>query len=137
MNGDDRYHAGPFSIGEWIVFQEYLASADVVMQVLAPDAKASIKRDVDGDWPARSLIRRRGLHVHELSLLLNPEYLSTWELSFELHERYCLALLRYSRVVSQRTLGRYTSIQIRDVSFMSSVLEAWIVRTRISLRGTI
>jgi hypothetical protein len=135
MTSDDKYAitrdppASRFSVGEWIIFQEYLTSADVVMQILARDMQVQMKRDLDGEWPARSLIRRCGLRIYELRLLLNPEYLSTWELSFELYEQSYVALLWHTRLLSHRSLGRYSTTQIRDVSLMSSVFEGSLARS--------
>ncbi len=82
-----------------------------------------------GHWPARRLKKRRWFKIHEIRVILNPNYLQDNEIFYELRDYRtidCAGL--YHKVLEHRKIAAYSTEQILDEQLLTKDLEPLVLR---------
>ena len=122
----------PFSAETWIDFQRHLVTADIVIQELAKAYQMKFLTNQPfhggGEWPTRSLQKKKWLTVLEIRVSLNPDYLQDKRVFYQLTEHARGACCGYGKLLKYTKVAEYSVDQISDRALLEKDLKVSISR---------
>ncbi len=121
---DNPYWGFPFSVDTWIGLQKCLVTVDVIMTMLSRKYKMKLVRDYRGEWPSRTLRKRRWHKVVEIRIFLNPQYDADRKVFFQLNQYVMVDLAGFlGWQLEDKKVTIYTPEQMEDREVLQTDLE--------------
>jgi hypothetical protein len=129
--GDDGRGDYFFSLKSWIEIQSHLVTPEAIMRMLANKYRLKYLSNIRGEWPARRLKVRSLFKSHEITLMLNPDYLQDKKIYYELSRTCILNIINvYSKLVESEVITKYSINEIKSESLILRDIENTIMKIR-------